>query len=62
MVKHHPNLDRSGLVMGDVQKELLSNRPSEATAKNVMVEAITVAKVTEEATPITLANLTPDEQ
>ena len=62
MVKHHPNLDLSGLVMGDVQKELLSNRPSEATAKNVMVEAITVAKVTEEATPITLANLTPDEQ
>ena len=61
MAKHHPNLDLSGLVMGDVEKELLSNHPFEATAKNVMVEATTVAEVTEEATPITLANLTPDE-
>ena len=61
MAKHHPDLDLFGLVMGDVEKELLSDRPSEATAKNVMVEATTVAEVTEEATPITLADPTPDE-
>ena len=61
MAKHHPDLDLSGLVMGDVEKELLSDRPSEAAAKNVMVEATIVAEVIEEATPITLADPTPDE-
>ena len=61
MAKHHPDLDLSGLVMGDVEKELLSDRPSKATAKNVMVEATIVAEVIEEATPITLADPTPDE-
>ena len=61
MAKHHPDLDLSGLVMGDVEKELLSDCPFEATAKNVMVEATTVAEVIEEATPITLADPTPDE-
>nr|POE57289.1 hypothetical protein CFP56_35148 [Quercus suber] len=45
MAKHHPNLDLFGLVMGDVEKELLSDRPSEATAENVMEEATTVAEV-----------------
>ncbi|KAL0010594.1 hypothetical protein SO802_005702 [Lithocarpus litseifolius] len=62
MAKHHPNLDHSGLVIGDVEKELLSDRSSEATAENVMEEATIVAEVIEEATPITLANPTPDEQ
>nr|POE76086.1 hypothetical protein CFP56_05053 [Quercus suber] len=38
MVKHHPNLDISGLVIGDVEKELLSNRPFVATTENVMEE------------------------
>ena len=61
MAKHHPDLDLSGLIMGDVEKELLSDRPSKATAKNVMVEATIVAEVIEEATPITLADPTPDE-
>ena len=36
MTKHHLNLDLSGLVIGDVGKELLSDRPSEAIAENVM--------------------------
>nr|POF04915.1 hypothetical protein CFP56_75070 [Quercus suber] len=52
IAKHHPNLDLSGLVMNDVEKELLVNRPSEATAGNVMEEATNVAEVIEEA-PIT---------
>ena len=58
MAKHHPNLDLFGLVIGDVEKELLSDRPSEATLKNVMEEAITVAKVTEEAASIALVDPT----
>ncbi|KAL0016604.1 hypothetical protein SO802_003673 [Lithocarpus litseifolius] len=62
MTKHHPNLDLSGLVIGDVEKELLSDRPSKATAKNVMEEATTIAEVIEEATPIILADPTPDGQ
>ena len=62
MVKHHPDLDLSGLVMGDVEKELLSNRLSEATTKNVVEEATTIAKVTEEAVPVSPVDPTPDEQ
>ncbi|KAL0007050.1 hypothetical protein SO802_008552 [Lithocarpus litseifolius] len=46
MVKHNPNLDLSGLVMGDVEKKLLSDCPSEATTKNVMEETTTLAEVT----------------
>ena len=60
MTKHHPDLDLSGLVIGDVGKELQFDRPSEDT--DVMEEATTIAEVTEEAAPITLANPTPDEQ
>ena len=62
MAKHHPNLDLFGLVMGEVEKELLADRPSEATTKNVTEEATTIAKVTEEATTITPTNPTPNEQ
>lgn len=62
MAKHHPNLDLSGLVIGDVEKELLSERPSEATTENVMEEATTVAEVTEEAAPIIPVDLVLDEQ
>nr|POE59668.1 hypothetical protein CFP56_31175 [Quercus suber] len=39
MAKHHPNLDLSGLVMGEVKKELLADRPFEATVENVTEEA-----------------------
>lgn len=62
MAKHHPNLDLSGLVIGDVEKELLSERPSEATTKNVMEEATTVAEMTEEAASIIPVDLVSDEQ
>lgn len=62
MAKHHPNLDLFGLVIGDVEKELLSERPSEATTKNVMEEATTVAKMTEEAASIIPVDLVSDEQ
>ena len=60
MAKHHPNLDLSGLVMDDVEKELLFDRPSEATRE--MEEAIIIAEVMEEATTTTPANPVPDEQ
>ena len=60
MAKHHPNLDLFGLVIGDVEKELLFDHPSEATAENVM-EAVTTVEVTEEAATTTPANLVPDE-
>ena len=55
MAKHHPDLDLSGLVMGEVEKELLDDHPSEATSKNVMEEATTIALVD-------LASSTPKEQ
>ena len=48
MAKQHPDLDLSSLVIGDVEKELLSDRPSKATAENVMEEATPVAEVIEE--------------
>ena len=56
MAKHHPDLDLSGLVMGEVEKELLVDCPSEDTAENVMEEAMTIIDVMEEATTITLAD------
>ena len=62
MAKHHPDLDLSSLVMDEVEKELLTDCPSEATTKNVTEEATTIAKVTEEATTITPTNPTPNEQ
>nr|POF23521.1 hypothetical protein CFP56_49198 [Quercus suber] len=62
VVKHHPDLDLSGLVIGDVEKELLSDCTSEAVTENVMEKAITVAKVTEEATTVTPADPVLDEQ
>ena len=57
-----PRFGPSGLVMGDVEKELLSNRLSKATTKNVVEEATTIAKVTEEAVPVSPVDPTPDEQ
>ena len=61
MVKHHLDLDLFGLVMGDVEKELLADHPSVATVENVMDEVTTIAKVIEEVAPITLADPTLDE-
>ena len=62
MAKHHPDLDLSGLVIGDVEKKLLSDRPFEATTKNIMEEAPTIVEVIEEVTRITLADPVSDEQ
>ena len=62
MVKHQPDLDLSGHIMGEVEKELLVNRPSEATAENVMEKAMTIAEVTEEAMTITPADPASNEQ
>ena len=62
MTKHHPNLDLFGLVMGDVEKELLADCPSKATIENEMEEATTIAKETEEAATTTLVDPVPDEQ
>ena len=62
MAKHHPNLDLSGLVIGDVEKELLSDRPSKATVEKVMEEATIIAEVTEEAVTTTPTDPVPDEQ
>ena len=56
MAKHHPDLDLSSLVMGEVENELLANHPSEAIAENLMEEATTIADVKEEATTIALAD------
>ena len=45
MAKHHPELDLSGLVMGEVEKEFVANRPSKVTEENVVEETTTVALV-----------------
>ena len=62
MAKYHPDLDLSGLVMDDVEKELLVNRPSEVTAGNVTKEATDVAEVMEEAIITTPVDLFPNDQ
>ena len=59
MAKHHPSLDLSGLAVDDVENELLS---AEATAENVMEEAIDVVEGMKEATVITPTYPVPDEQ
>jgi len=55
-------MDLSGLAIKDIEKELMSDHPSEATAENVMEEAIDVAKGIKEATVVTLADPIPNEQ
>ena len=45
MAKHHPELDLFGLVMGEVEKELVADRPSEVTKENVEEETRTAAPV-----------------
>ena len=59
MAKHHLGLDLFGLVVDDVEKELLS---SKATAENVTEEAKDVAKGMKGATVIIPADPVPDEQ
>ena len=48
MAKHHPSLDLSDLAMDDIEKELMSDHPSEVAAENVTEGATEVAKVMEE--------------
>ncbi|KAL0001620.1 hypothetical protein SO802_015401, partial [Lithocarpus litseifolius] len=62
MVKHHLDLDLSGLVMDEIEKKLLADRPFEVTAENVIKEATDVAMVMEEAVITTLADPVLDEQ
>ena len=57
-----PRFGPFGLVMGDVEKELLADHPSKATAENMMEEATTIAKVTGEAALINPADPILDEQ
>ena len=50
MAKHHLGLDLPSLAMDDVEKELMSNRPFEATAENVTKGATDIAEEMKEAT------------
>ena len=62
MAKHHPDLNLSGLVIGEVEKELLANRSSEATTENVTEEATDVVEIMEEAAITTHVDPVPDKQ
>ena len=62
MAKHHPDLDLSGLVIGEVEKELLANRSSEATTENVTEEATDFVEIMEEAAITTHVDPVPDKQ
>ncbi|KAL0009258.1 hypothetical protein SO802_010760 [Lithocarpus litseifolius] len=61
IAKHHLGLELLALVVDDVEKELMSNRPSEATIENVTEEAIDVAEVMEEVAITTPVEPVPDE-
>ena len=58
MAKHYHGLDLSGLAVDDVKKELMSDRPFEAIAKNVIEGATNATEVMKEA----LVDPVPDEQ
>ena len=45
MAKHHLKMDLSGLVMGEVEKEFVANRPFEVMKENVVKEPTTIALV-----------------
>lgn len=62
MAKHHLDLDLSGLVMDEVEKELLSNRPSKVTTENVMEKATDVVEVMKADTMTTPADPVPNKQ
>ena len=53
VAKHHHGLVLSSLAVDNVQKKLMSNRPSEAIVENVMEEATNVTEGMKEATIIT---------
>ena len=61
MAKHHPGLDLFGLAVEDIEKELMFDLPSEATAENAMEEATDVAEGVKEAIVVTLANPIPED-
>ena len=61
MAKHHPDLDLFGLVMDEVKKELMADRPFEVTVENVMEEATDIIEVMEEAAITTLADPIPNK-
>ena len=48
------------LAMDNVEKELMSDHPSEATAKNVTEGATNIAEVIQEAAITTLADPVPE--
>ena len=60
MAKHHPGLDLFGLAVEDVEKELMFDRPFEATTENVMEEATDVAEGMKEATIVTPTDPVPN--
>ena len=61
MAKHHLGLDLPSLAMDDVEKELMSNRPFEATAENVTKGATDIAEEMKEATITTPADPVADK-
>ena len=61
MAKHHPDLDLFGLVMDEVKKELMADRPFEVTVENVMEEATDIIEVMEEAAITTPADPIPNK-
>ena len=61
MAKHHSDLDLFGLVMDEVKKELMVDRPFEVIAENVMEEATDIIEVMEEAAITTPADPIPNK-
>jgi len=55
-------LDLSGLAIEDIEKELMSDNPFEATTENVTKEAIDIVEGIKEATVVTPENPVPNEQ
>ena len=45
MAKQRPELNLSGMVMGEVENEFLADRPFEVTEENVVEETTTVARI-----------------
>ena len=60
MAKHLPSLDLSGLVVDDVEKELISVHLTKATMENVMEETTDVAEGMKEATIVTPTDPVPN--
>ena len=62
MLFRSPGLDLSSFIVDNVEKELMSNCPSEATAENVTEEATNVVEGMKEAIVITPADPVPHKQ